>query len=51
MLARRTGSLLFKSSTTKRNLFGAGLQLARFKPLEAVRRVKGIIQGWVAEIE
>ncbi len=51
MLARRTGSILLKSSVTKRNLFGAGLLLARFKPREAVMRVKGIIQGWVAEIE
>jgi GT2 family glycosyltransferase len=51
MLARRTGSILFKSSVTKRNLFGAGLLLARFKPQEAANRVKGIIQGWVAEIE
>jgi GT2 family glycosyltransferase len=51
MLARRTGSILFKSSVTKRNLFGAGLILARFKPREAANRLKGIIQGWVAEIE
>jgi GT2 family glycosyltransferase len=51
MLARRTGSILFKSSVTKRNLLGAGLLLARFKPQEAANRVKGIIQGWVAEIE
>jgi GT2 family glycosyltransferase len=51
MLARRTGSILFKSSVTKRNLLGAGLLLARFKPREAANRVKGIIQGWVAEIE
>jgi GT2 family glycosyltransferase len=51
MLARRTGSILLKSSVTKRNLFGAGLLLARFKPREAIMRVKGIIQGWVAEIE
>jgi len=51
ILARRTGSILFKSSVTKRNLFGAGLLLARFKPREAANRLKGIIQGWVAEIE
>jgi GT2 family glycosyltransferase len=51
MLARRTGSILFKSSVTKRNLFGAGLLLARFKPREAANRLKGIIQGWVTEIE
>ena len=51
MLARRTGSILLKYSVTKRNLFGAGLLLARFKHQEAADRVKGIIQGWVAEIE
>ena len=51
MLARRTGAILLKSSVTKRNLLGAGLLLARFKPREAANRVKGIIQGWVAEIE
>jgi len=51
MLARRTGSILLKSSVTKRNLLGAGLLLARFKPREAANRLKGIIQGWVAEIE
>jgi hypothetical protein len=51
MLARRTGSILFKSSVTKRNLLGAGLLLAKFKPREAANRLKGIIQGWVAEIE
>jgi GT2 family glycosyltransferase len=51
MLARRTGSILLKSSVTKRNLFGAGLLVARFKPQEAANRVKGIIQGWVAEID
>jgi GT2 family glycosyltransferase len=51
ILARRTGSILFKSSVTKRSLLGAGLLLARFKPREAANRLKGIIQGWVAEIE
>jgi hypothetical protein len=51
MLARRTGSILFKSSVTKRNLLGAGLLLARFKTREAANRLKGIIQGWVAEID
>ena len=51
MLARRTGSILLICSVTKRNLIGAGILLARFKPREAANRVKGIIQGWVAEIE
>ena len=51
MLARRTGSFLFKMSVTKRNLFGAGLLLARFRFRESTNRVKGIFEGWVAEIE
>jgi GT2 family glycosyltransferase len=51
MLARRTGSFFFKMSVTKRNIFGAGLLLARFRFRESINRVKGIFQGWVAEIE
>jgi hypothetical protein len=51
MLARRTGSFLFKMSVTKRNLFGAGLLLARFRFRDSINRAKGILQGWVAEIE
>jgi GT2 family glycosyltransferase len=51
MLARRTGSFFFKMSVTKRNLFGAGLLLARFSFGESINRVKGIFQGWVADIE
>jgi GT2 family glycosyltransferase len=51
MLARRTGSFFFKMSVTKRNLFGAGLLLARFRFRESINRVKGIFQGWVADIE
>ena len=50
-LARRTGSFLFKISVTKRNLIGAGLLLARFRIRESTNRVKGIFQGWVADIE
>jgi len=50
-LARRTGSFLFKISVTKRNLLGAGLLLARFRFRESINRVKGIFQGWVADIE
>ena len=51
MLARRTESFLFKISVTKRNLFGAGLLLARFRFKDSINRVKGIFQGWVADIE
>ena len=51
MLARRTGSFFFKMSVTKRNLFGAGLLLARFRFRDSINRVKGIFQGWVADIE
>ena len=51
MLARRSGSFLFKISVTKRNLVGAGLLLARFRFRESINRVKGIFQGWVADIE
>jgi hypothetical protein len=51
MLARRTGSILLKSSVTKRNLLGAGLLLARFRFRDSINRVKGIFQGWVADIE
>ena len=51
MLARRTGSFLFKTSVTKRNLFGAGLLIARCRFRESINRVKGIFQGWVADIE
>jgi GT2 family glycosyltransferase len=51
MLARRTGSFFFKMSVTKRNLFGTVLLLARFRFRESINRVKGIFQGWVADIE
>jgi GT2 family glycosyltransferase len=51
MLARRTGSFLLKTSVTKRNLFGAGILFARFRFRDSINRVKGIFQGWVAEIE
>ena len=51
VFARRTGSFLFKISVTKRNLFAAGLLLARFRFRESINRVKGIFQGWVVDIE
>ena len=51
VLARRNGSNLLKISVTKRNIFGALSSLARFRFKEAISRIKGIFQGWVAEIE
>ena len=51
MLARRTSSFFFKISVTKRNLLGAGVLLARFRFRESINRLKGIFQGWVADIE
>jgi GT2 family glycosyltransferase len=50
-LARRTGSNLFKSSVTKRNILGAILLLARFRFIDARNRFKGIFQGWKMRID
>jgi GT2 family glycosyltransferase len=51
IFARRTGSILLKSSVTKRNIWGAFLLFARFRFADSVNRVKGVIQGWKANIE
>ena len=51
LVARRSGSYFFQISVTKRNLGGALILVARFRFKDAVQRFKGIIQGWVAEIE
>ena len=51
MLARRSGSNLLKITITKRNIFGALLLLARFRFKDAGNRIRGILQGWAAEIE
>jgi GT2 family glycosyltransferase len=51
IFARRTGSVLLKSSVTKRNILGAILLFARLRFADSVNRVKGVIQGWKADIE
>jgi GT2 family glycosyltransferase len=51
IFARRTGSILLKSSVTKRNLLGAFVLFARLSIKDAVNRFKGVVQGWVAQID
>jgi len=51
LLARRTGSNLFKLSVTKRNILGAILHLARFRFTDSTNRFKGIFQGWKMKID
>ena len=51
IFARRTGSILLKSSVTKRNIWGAFLLFARLRFADSVNRVKGVIQGWKADID
>ena len=51
IFARRTGSILLKSSVTKRNILGTILLFARLKRKDAVNRFKGGFQGWVAQID
>jgi GT2 family glycosyltransferase len=51
LLARRTGSNLFKLSVTKRNILGAILLLARFRFIDSTNRFKGIFQGWKMRID
>jgi GT2 family glycosyltransferase len=51
LVARRTGSTLFKSSVTKRNILGALLLLATFRFEDSKNRIKGISQGWKIEID
>ena len=51
LLARRTGSSLFMSSVTKRNILGAILLLARFRFNDSANRLKGISQGWKMKID
>ena len=50
-LARRTGSSLFMSSVTKRNILGAISLLARFRFNDSANRLKGISQGWKMKID
>jgi len=51
LLARRTGSNLFKLSVTKRNILGAILLLARFRFIDSRNRFKGVFQGWKLKID
>jgi GT2 family glycosyltransferase len=51
IFARRTGSILLKSSVTKRNLLGAFVLFARLSIKDAVNRFKGVVQGWAAQID
>jgi GT2 family glycosyltransferase len=51
LLARRTGSALFMSSVTKRNILGAILLLARFRFNDSANRLRGIFQGWKMKID
>jgi len=51
LLARRTGSNIFKLSVTKRNIIGAILLLARLRFTDSINRFKGIFQGWMMRID
>jgi N-acetylglucosaminyl-diphospho-decaprenol L-rhamnosyltransferase len=51
LLARRTGSSLFMSSVTKRNILGAISLLARLRLKDSINRFKGIFQGWKMKID
>ena len=51
LLARGTGSALFMSSATKRNIIGAILLLARLRLQDSINRFKGIFQGWKMKID
>jgi GT2 family glycosyltransferase len=51
IFARRTGSILLKSSVTQRNILGAFLLFARLRLADSKNRIQGVIQGWKAEID
>jgi hypothetical protein len=51
IFARRTGSILLKSSVTKRNILGAFLLFARLRLSDSKNRIEGVIQGWKAAID
>ena len=51
LVARRTGSALFKLSVTKRNILGAILLLGTFRFKDSKNRIKGIFQGWKMKID
>jgi GT2 family glycosyltransferase len=51
IFARLTGSILLKSSVTKRNILGAFLLFARLRLVDSKNRFIGIFQGWKAAID
>jgi GT2 family glycosyltransferase len=51
IFARRAGSILLKSSVTKRNILGAFLLFARLRLADSKNRFIGVIQGWKAAID
>jgi GT2 family glycosyltransferase len=51
IFARRTGSILLKSSVTKRNILGAFLLFARLRLADSKNRFMGVMQGWKAAID
>ena len=51
IFARRTRSMLLKSSVTKRNILGAFMLFARLRLADSMNRFKGVIQGWKAAID
>jgi GT2 family glycosyltransferase len=51
IFARRTGSILLKSSVTKRNILGAILLFARLRLADSMNRFMGVFKGWKAAID
>jgi GT2 family glycosyltransferase len=51
IFSRRTGSIILKSSVTKRNILGAFLLFARLRLADSKNRFMGVIQGWKAAID
>jgi GT2 family glycosyltransferase len=51
IFARRTGSILLKSSVTKRNILGTSLLFARLRLADSKNRFMGVIQGWKVTID
>jgi hypothetical protein len=51
IFTRRTGSILLKSSVTKRNILGAILLFARLRLADSMNRFTGVFQGWKAAID
>jgi len=51
IFARRTGSMVLKSSVTKRNILGAILLFARLRLADSMKRFMGVFEGWKAAID